>query len=172
MKRGLFIGRFQPFHLGHLEAVKYIQERESECIIGIGSAQYSHTFENPFTAGERIEIIQRTLKHAGVDMSRCYIIPIPDIGEHRLWVSRVVSFCPSFQTVYSNNSLVRVLFAEAGYSVEAVPFHNRGLLMGTEIRKLMAQRGEWRSRLHPEAVKYLESIRCEERLASILNDDS
>ncbi|MEM3079801.1 MAG: adenylyltransferase/cytidyltransferase family protein, partial [Thermoproteota archaeon] len=51
--RGLFIGRFQPFHLGHLKAVEYIINRVDEVIIGIGSAQYSHTLENPFTAGER-----------------------------------------------------------------------------------------------------------------------
>ncbi|MEM4294555.1 MAG: nicotinamide-nucleotide adenylyltransferase, partial [Candidatus Caldarchaeum sp.] len=121
MKRGLFIGRFQPFHMGHLKAVDYILEREDECIVGVGSAQYSHTVENPFTAGERIEVIHRSLKSSGVDLARCFIIPIPDIGEHRLWVSRVVSMCPLFQTIYSNNSLVRVLFEEQGFRVEPVP---------------------------------------------------
>lgn len=171
MRRGFFIGRFQPFHLGHLEAVKHILAREDEVIIGIGSAQYSHTLENPFTAGERIEIIQRSLKPSGIDLSRCYLIPVPDIGEHRLWISRVISFCPAFQTVYSNNSLVRILFEEAGYRVEPVPLFNRDRLMGTEIRRLIAHGGDWRSRLHPEAVKYLESIRCEERLSSLLKND-
>ncbi|MEM1964558.1 MAG: nicotinamide-nucleotide adenylyltransferase [Candidatus Caldarchaeum sp.] len=171
MRRGIFIGRFQPFHLGHLEAVKYILSREDECIIAVGSAQFSHTVENPFTAGERIETIHRTLKPSGVDMSRCHVIPVPDIGEHKLWVSRVVSFCPAFQTVYSNNSLVKILFEEWGYRVEGVPFFDRNRLMGTEIRKLMAQSGDWRSRLHPDAVRYLESIRCEERLAVLLKND-
>ncbi len=171
MKRGLFIGRFQPFHLGHLEAVRLILEKEDECIIGIGSAQFSHTLENPFTAGERVEIIHRSLKNADIDLRRCLIIPIPDIGEHKLWVSRVISFCPTFQTVYSNNSLVKVLFEEMGFRVEPVPFFERKRLMGTEIRKLIAQRGDWRSRLHPEAVKYLESINCEERLSALLKND-
>ncbi|MCS6768962.1 MAG: nicotinamide-nucleotide adenylyltransferase [Candidatus Caldarchaeum sp.] len=171
MRRGLFIGRFQPFHLGHLKAVSYILEREDECIVGVGSAQYSHTVDNPFTAGERIEIIHRSLKNSGIELGRCFIIPIPDVGEHMLWVSRVISFCPAFQTVYSNNSLVRVLFEEVGFRVEPVPLFDRGRLMGTEIRKLIAQSGDWRSRLHPSAVEYLMSIECEKRLATLLKND-
>ncbi|MEM1986849.1 MAG: nicotinamide-nucleotide adenylyltransferase [Candidatus Caldarchaeum sp.] len=171
MKRGLFIGRFQPFHMGHLKAVSYILEREDECIVGVGSAQYSHTVENPFTAGERIEVIHRSLKSSGVDLARCFIIPIPDVGEHRLWVSRVVSMCPLFQTIYSNNSLVRVLFEEQGFRVEPVPLYDRSRLMGTEIRRLIAQAGDWRSRLHPAAAEYLSRIGCEKRLSSLLKND-
>uniref|UniRef100_A0A7C5Y9W2 Nicotinamide-nucleotide adenylyltransferase n=1 Tax=Caldiarchaeum subterraneum TaxID=311458 RepID=A0A7C5Y9W2_CALS0 len=170
MKRGLFIGRFQPFHLGHLKVVEHILQNEDEVIIGVGSAQYSHTFENPFTTGERIEIIRKTLKTT-VGLDRFFIITIPDIGEHRLWVSRVVSFCPEFQTVYSNNSLVKVLFEEAGYTVKSVPFFDREKMMGREIRKLISTGGDWRSRLHPEAVKYLEKIGAEKRLAAIITDD-
>lgn len=170
MRRGLFIGRFQPFHLGHLKAVEHILAKEDEVIIGVGSAQYSHTLENPFTAGERIEIIRRTLKNS-VGLDKIFIIPLPDIGEHRLWVSRVVSFCPEFQTVYSNNSLVKVLFEEAGFVVEAVPFFDREKMMGREIRRLISIGGDWRSRLHPEAVKFLDTIGAEKRLSSILTTD-
>ncbi|RLF01945.1 MAG: nicotinamide-nucleotide adenylyltransferase, partial [Thermoprotei archaeon] len=59
MGRGLFVGRFQPFHLGHLKALRWILEREDEVIICIGSAQYSHSLRNPFTVGERVEMIWR-----------------------------------------------------------------------------------------------------------------
>ncbi|MCJ7698989.1 adenylyltransferase/cytidyltransferase family protein, partial [Candidatus Bathyarchaeota archaeon] len=40
--RGLYVGRFQPFHLGHLCAVKKILGEVDEVIVAIGSAQYSH----------------------------------------------------------------------------------------------------------------------------------
>lgn len=170
MSGGLFIGRFQPFHLGHLEAVKFILSKEPAVIIAVGSAQYSHTPENPFTAGERVEIIQRTLRGSGIDLTRCSIIPVPDIGEHRLWVSRVISFCPPFKKVYSNNGLVKILFEEAGFDVEPVPFFNRQVYVATEIRKMMATGGGWRTLLHPSAVEYLESIDCERRLAIIMKE--
>ena len=42
---GLYVGRFQPFHLGHLEAIKHILKKVDTVIIAIGSAQYSHTLE-------------------------------------------------------------------------------------------------------------------------------
>jgi nicotinamide-nucleotide adenylyltransferase len=57
--RGVFPGRFQPFHLGHLEIVKWALEKVDELIIVIGTAQESHTIVNPFTAGERMIMINR-----------------------------------------------------------------------------------------------------------------
>ncbi|MEM3596417.1 MAG: adenylyltransferase/cytidyltransferase family protein, partial [Candidatus Bathyarchaeia archaeon] len=57
---GLYVGRFQPFHLGHLEVVRSILNRADELIIAIGSSQYSHTRRNPFTAGERVTMIRES----------------------------------------------------------------------------------------------------------------
>ena len=168
-RRGLFIGRFQPFHLGHLKAVEHIMEREDYVIIGIGSAQYSHTLENPLTVGERIEIIHTTLRESGIDLCRVFITPIPDIGEHRLWVSKVESFCPRFQTVYSNNTLVRLLFEEAGYEVREVPLFNRENYMAREIRRRMLAGEEWRSLVHPMVCDFLASV-MEKRLRKIASE--
>ena len=50
-KRALFVGRFQPFHYGHLHAVRTILEEAEELVIVVGSAQMSHEPDNPFTAG-------------------------------------------------------------------------------------------------------------------------
>lgn len=55
MLRGIYPGRFQPFHLGHLEVLKWGLNKVDELIVLVGSAQESHTLTNPFTAGERIE---------------------------------------------------------------------------------------------------------------------
>ena len=59
----LYIGRFNPFHKGHLEALKYIFSKDSieSLIIAVGSAQESYTLTNPLTGGERIEIIMNVL---------------------------------------------------------------------------------------------------------------
>ena len=138
--------------------MEYILEREDEIIIGVGSAQYSHTLENPLTTGERIEMMHRTLKAAGINLERCYIIPIPDIGEHKLWVSRVESFCPKFQTVYSNNGLVQLLFEERGYRVEPVPFFNREKYVATEIRQRILRGEEWRNLVHATTYEYLTNV--------------
>jgi len=61
VRRAFFIGRFQPFHLGHMEVLRKILKEVEELIVGVGSAQESHTIENPFTAGERILMVSRAL---------------------------------------------------------------------------------------------------------------
>ena len=53
MKKGLILGRFQPFHYGHLNLIKKIVEMSIKPLICVGSAQYSHTPKNPFSIDER-----------------------------------------------------------------------------------------------------------------------
>ncbi|MFB0514560.1 MAG: adenylyltransferase/cytidyltransferase family protein, partial [Candidatus Bathyarchaeia archaeon] len=40
VKRGLFVGRFQPIHKGHVKAISDILKQVDELVIVIGSAQY------------------------------------------------------------------------------------------------------------------------------------
>jgi nicotinamide-nucleotide adenylyltransferase len=140
-ERALFVGRFQPFHLGHLDMVKRIVAQHGEVVIGIGSAQYSHTRENPFTAGERYEMIRRTLDAEGIHAY--HIVPIPDTHVHSVWVGHVVSLLPRFDVVYTNSPLVVRLFRENGFRVEELPLLRREAYSGTQIRKLIYEDGDW-----------------------------
>jgi len=81
--RGLMMGRFQPFHLGHLDLVKKILSECDEVVIAITSSQFNYLEKDPFTASERIEMIYQALKEDGVDLSRCFIIPIENQQEYR-----------------------------------------------------------------------------------------
>jgi len=165
--RGLFLGRFQPFHIGHLEVTKTILREVDETVLAIGSAQFSYSPENPFTAGERIEIARRSLLDGGVDLGRCLIVPVPDIGTHSIWVSYVKTFCPKFHVVYSNNNLVRTLFIDAGYQVKPSPLFNREMYSSAEIRKRMREKGDWRSLVSTSAAAYLDEIHAEDRLSEV-----
>ena len=62
--KSLFIGRFQPFHNGHLKVIKHLSTTYEEIIIGIGSSQYHNESENPFTADERKKMIEESMYHA------------------------------------------------------------------------------------------------------------
>jgi nicotinamide-nucleotide adenylyltransferase len=115
--RGLYVGRFQPFHLGHIGAIKNVLEEVEEIVVVIGSAQYSHTTNNPFTAGERLVMIRNALEEAQVDYARVWVVPVPDVHLHMMWVSAVEGYTPKFHVVYSNEPLTRRLFREAGYIV-------------------------------------------------------
>ena len=59
----IIIGRFQPFHNGHLELVlKALEDYTDDLIIFIGSAQKSRTNRNPFTYFERSVMIREVLQ--------------------------------------------------------------------------------------------------------------
>ncbi len=162
MTRVLFIGRFQPFHKGHLEMVKRILEDHEEIIIGIGSAQYSHTGENPFTAGERFEMIKRALDAEGI--RDYHIVPIPDTHVHSVWVSHVKSLVPTFDAVVTNSDLVVRLFREHGLKVLSLPLVSRDKYSGTEVRHRMQKGGDWKSLVPPAVATFIEEIDGIERI--------
>ena len=105
----------QPVHNGHMEVIKQILNEVDEIIIGIGSAQASHELKDPFTAGERIVMMNQALAEKGIDPSRYYIIPMQDINFNAIWASHVKMLTPPFNIVYSGNPLVKQLFSEEGY---------------------------------------------------------
>ena len=169
--RALYPGRFQPFHLGHLEAVKHVLSESSEVIVMIGSASQSHTLENPFTAGERASMIKLALDEAGVDPSTCFVIPVTDLQVHSIWVSHVCSFVPKFDLVYSNEPLTRRLFVEAGFTVKSIPFFKRKMCSATEIRKRMLQDSSWEELLPKSVARYIREIQGVERLSDLTKTD-
>ncbi|WXG45392.1 MAG: nicotinamide-nucleotide adenylyltransferase [Candidatus Atabeyarchaeum deiterrae] len=170
--RGLLIGRFQPFHKGHLHVVQDILARVDEIIIVIGSAQCSHTIEDPFTAGERLEMIRGSLAAEHTDFSKYLLIPITDVNDNRLWVSHVATLIPRFDVVFSNKPLVKILFSEAGHRVQPIKFYHRELYSATDIRKKIINRDEeWRNLVPKEVAEFIISIKGDERLRAVAATD-
>ncbi len=172
VRRGLFIGRFQPFHNGHLYAVKSILQEVDELIIAVGSAQMSHELDNPFTAGERIEMIRRTLNAEGIDPSRYMIIPIPDSPAHRVWTSQVESQTPRFDMVYTNQPLTRRLLLEAGYEVRGIRLHKRDVYEATEIRRRILSGQDWSMLVPREVYGFVKEIDGEGRIRDLAKSDA
>jgi nicotinamide-nucleotide adenylyltransferase len=131
--RALTIGRFQPFHNGHLEVIKEVIDEQDSIVIGIGSAQHSHSLENPFTAGERYLMISNTLVSNNID--NYFIVPIIDMNRYAIWVAHVESLIPPVDVVYTHNPLTRRLFLEKSYDVQTPMEYNRENLSGKEIRR-------------------------------------
>jgi nicotinamide-nucleotide adenylyltransferase len=171
VKRGLYVGRFQPFHLGHLYAIKDILKEVDEIVIVIGSAQYSHTVTNPFTAGERLVMTRKALEEGGIDYSQVWIVPVPDVHLHMMWVSAVEGYTPSFQVVYSNEPLTRRLFTEARYKVQAIRLFDRKLYSSTEIRMKMAKGENWEKLVPKSVAAFIKEIDGISRLQDLNKTD-
>jgi nicotinamide-nucleotide adenylyltransferase len=171
VKRGLYVGRFQPFHLGHLSAVKTVLEEVDELVIVVGSAQYSHTKANPFTAGERLMMIHLALEEAGVDCRRVWVVPVPDVHLHMLWVSALEGYTPKFDAVYSNEPLTRRLFTEAGYKVKGIRFFERNVYSSTDIRAKMVNGEEWKKFVPKSVAAFILEIDGVNRLGDLTKSD-
>lgn len=172
MKRGVFVGRFQPFHKGHLEFIRKILKEVEELIIIVGSSQFSHRIDNPFTAGERVTMIRKALEEEKISLSRIWIIPVPDVNQHTLWVSQIVGYAPKFEVIYSNESLTRCLFKEAGFKVEPMHFINREVFQATKIRNLMKLGGKWEELVPKSVANYIKTIKADIRFRDLGKTDN
>jgi len=168
VKRAFYIGRFQPYHNGHHAVLKEIAKTTDEIVIGVGSAQLSHELRNPFTAGERVLMIARSVQELGVPF---YVIPIEDLRRNSLWAAHVRSMTPPFQVVHSSNPLVIRLFAEAGVRVHSDAMYERDRHSGTEIRRRMLEGEDWETLVPTAVVEVLNEIDGVGRLRQISRSD-
>lgn len=158
MKHGLLVGRFQPFHNGHLYAVKYALRRVDMLWIVIGSAQKSHEPRNPFTAGERLAMIKAALDANKINPKKWHAVPVNDADIHSLWVSQVDMLVPQYDIVFTNDPLSSMLFKEHGKKVVKIPFLKRGVFEGTEIRRKIASNERWKKFMPRQVAEIIEKI--------------
>lgn len=185
--RGLMIGRFQPFHKGHLQLSKQILRECNELIIAIGSAQFNYIYKDPFTAGERVLMIHAALLESGLDLAKCYIIPIANDENNARWLGQLKSMVPHFDVLYSGNEFVKILALQQLIRVKKPFFSKKDVYNGTNIRRHLAAAAaagttssttprkksqNWKS-LVPNAVsRLIEEIDGVNRIKILLESDS
>ena len=148
-KTGLFIGRFQPFHLGHLDAIKQIAKECDTIIIAIGSAQYASTPDNPLSYQERKKLIEEVLGNRW----KYTLFPVEDVHQAQSWVEHINLKVPKYDYVFTSNGFVEDLFSEQGIPVKRLKFNVK--ISGEEIRNMINERNEnWKQFVPREAVKY------------------
>jgi len=158
MERGLYVGRFQPFHLGHLKAVNDCLDRVQDLTIAIGSAQLNYEPNNPFTIGERMLMIRTALTDAGVDQKRWQLIPILDARVHHAWTSWVEILVPKYEIVFTNDPLTTRLFREKQVMVEEISLLDRKIFSATEVRRRIARNEDWKKLVPSSVARIIEKI--------------
>ena len=164
MKRGLFIGRFQPFHKGHYNAIKDILKIEDEVIVCVAASQFSYTISNPFSSGERIEMILRSIKSL---RNRIIVLSSENMESNSLWVENIIDTFPRFETVYTNNTLVKLLWEKRGFKVSEIKFFEKDKYNGTRIRELISEGDKWEDLVTNETKDYIKEIKGEDRIKEI-----
>ena len=162
---GLLIGRFQPFHLGHLDAVLFGLSRVENLFICIGSSNKSNERKNPFSAEERREMIVKSIEPSIAD--RIKIFDVPDVGDHEKWTFEIDKTVPKYDIVFTNDEFTRTLFEKREISVISVILKDREKFSGTNIRNLIAYDRNWRDLVPQGTRNVLDSINAKERLKNL-----
>ena len=151
--RGLYIGRFDPFHLGHLRAYDLLKSFVDEIKIGIGTQRK----EDYFTLNERRNMVIRNTKIEPVyleDQEESHPL-YQDWGKYALGVVGKIDI------IATGNEHVREDFSNHEIPVLWLPRYNR--ISGTEIRKRIQSGDDSWKRLVPE--KTIEIIICSEKFS-------
>jgi nicotinamide-nucleotide adenylyltransferase len=162
---GLLIGRFQPFHLGHLDAFRFALSKVNKLWIGLGSSNKPLEKNNPFSAEERKEMILSSIDNSMKQRIQIYFIP--DLENHIKWIELIDTLVPKFDIIFTNDELTRHLYSKRDVEVLSIPFVKRDTLSGTNIRDLIISDQNWED-LVPEGTKnFLYKTSAKQRLKNL-----
>jgi nicotinamide-nucleotide adenylyltransferase len=147
MSTALFIGRFQPFHIGHLWAVHHILQEHDHVKIGVGSSQAFGTETNPYSGRDRKQMIEVALDAEGFRNYDVFLVP--DIPNDEEWVDYVVGIVGKFDVVFTGHDLVRDLMEKKRIHVEWLPRWKE--INASEVRRRIEANENWKE-LVPIAI--------------------
>lgn len=162
-------GRFQPFHVDHLELLQWALARATRVCIGItnpsGAAPQAHPASahrhradaNPWSDAQRAALIRAALTAAAVDPLRYDIVPFP-LDEPTRWAELVPVSTPQLVRVFSDWEREKLRrFEAAGYPVVALQGDAARRVSATDIRAALAAGAAWQHWVPPGARELLAS---------------
>lgn len=86
----VFIGRFQPFHIGHKEVIDKALEHAERVLVLVGSSYAPRNYRNPFSYDERSDMILDAYKNDYETLYRVQTYPIEDVTYNdNAWVENI-----------------------------------------------------------------------------------
>ncbi len=175
MQSALFVGRFQPFHKGHLDVVKQILKDNERVIIAIGSAEKNFLPDNPLTAGERFQIIDESLKEAKISPEKYCIIPVRNVNNYALWVNHLNIYIPPYNKVYTGSKIVKACYEgkycrpheENKTGPKMVELKRILPISATKVRDSILKNRKWEELVPPACAKLLKKWHIVKRLDDI-----
>ena len=168
--RGMIHGRFQPFHVGHLEYLKGAAAHCDEVFVGITKPDPArikpepadplrHLPEsNPYTYVERLLMVKAAAADAGIGAERLHVIPFP-VNEPELWPPYVPVDVVHFIRLFSDwggTKLERL--REAGYEVVVLDEGSEKEISGADVREALRCGGDWEPLVPPGVAAVLRRL--------------
>lgn len=182
VETGVMHGRFQIFHLKHMEYLLAAKMRCKKLFIGITHSDievFAATSgldihgttkrDNPLTYFERFEMIQEALLDFGVGRDEYEIIPFP-ISRPDLLLQYVPKAAAYYMSICCewDEERCRIL-EELGLQTEVLwrkSEEERGIT-GTEVRRLIIEEKDWKQYVPKTVCEYIERNEIDKRIRSL-----
>ncbi len=164
---GLFVGRFQPFHLGHLSALKQGLQIVDKIILVIGSANKNFSLDNPLTIDERLEILKTVINTEKLKNKIKLLTTVDDIADNLAWADKLIHDLPPFQVVIGNNNLNNLLFSYRKIDLFHPKLTQREAFQGQIIRQKVIKGQKWQHLVPEATLPLLKKFGFKKRLRSL-----
>jgi cytidyltransferase-like protein len=167
VRRGMIHGRFQPFHLGHLEYLRGAAAESDEVFVGITnpdptrikperSDPVRHLPEsNPWSYAERLLMVKAAGADLGLDPTRLHVIPFP-VNEPELWPAYVPDEVTQYLRLFSEWGGTKLeRFRAAGYEVVILDEGVAKAISGADVREALREGGDWESLVPPGVARVI-----------------
>lgn len=152
----VFIGRFQPFHLAHMQTIQIALQQSQNVILALGSAQNERNIKNPFLAIEREQMILSNFSQE--DQARIKFVHVIDVYNDEKWQKLVKSLIHNVVEVDAKVGLIGHFKDDSSYYLKFFPEWKMveleslaGALSATPMREAY-YRGEIQNDKFPEGT--------------------
>ncbi len=154
----LFVGRFQPFHIGHMMVVEGMVKVCGRVVIGIAGAEKGGTADDPFSAAERKEMIQRSLQAKDIiPMFDIDLIEFPDHTDDEKWTAQVMEKVGRIDKVWTGDEWTKKCF-EGKIEIQTIkPVPG---FSGADIRQRIKDGKDWEDKVPEDVYRYILSLKA------------
>jgi len=153
----LFIGKFQPLHNGHMLVIEGMTKLCGKIWIGIGSSEEHHTKENPFSAAERREMLQRALQDKSlIPLFDINFVELPDEKDDVAWRNAVLEKTGPVDVVWTGNEKTAKCFEGIipVKPIKEVP----GISSAVIKEKMCAENLAWKKQVPHDVMMFIGEI--------------
>ncbi|MDG6995019.1 MAG: adenylyltransferase/cytidyltransferase family protein [Nitrososphaerota archaeon] len=160
---GVYWGRFNPPHKGHLSVIKKFNQRYN-LIVAIGSSEHNNEKRNPFSGRERKLMMEAYLKEQKIKDVR--VVTLND-GKSKSWaIDNLVKKCKQEVLLLSENH--EMIGLATSKKIHVLSFKRTGSLSSTMIRDLIASgSGKWRNLTGKSVVRLIVKLNGINRINTV-----
>ena len=150
---GVYWGRFNPPHKGHIVLIKRLVKKVDFLIVAVGSAEKKNTKRDPFSGDERVKMLRSYLKEQSIKVEN-----VVAVEDGRSWASSINNLfekCGKFDVLFTNHKTIAKL---VGDKVKVVSFQRKGNISSTLIRDSIAKGEEWENLTGKSVVSLIKRL--------------